>query len=269
MSRLLLIYGLIMYSSAYTQDDLKRNIYYGNEYYSLEEYEDALSYFEEAIDESPLDFKANFNLANTQFRLGNYEKAGEVYTTIANLAPTGFDKSKVYHNLGNSLFMQQKLDDAIEAYKNGLRLNPRNENTRYNLAYALLLKQQQEQQQEQDQEQDQNSDENQNSDESQNGENGENSDQNNSEGDDGENEENGNNNEDENNPEDEEGNNSSEGDNDEGEEKDNGSNQQPNKISKEQARRILENAFKREKEVQKQIDQKKKVGTGSSSKKDW
>ncbi len=268
MNKILSILVLFLSISSFSQDELKRNIYFGNQAYTLENYDDAIEYFELAIEESPLDFKANFNLGNAYFMKEDFEKAGNIFSTIAELGITAYDKSKAYHNLGNSLMAQQKLDEAIEAYEEGLRLNPQDEGTRYNLAYALLLKQQQDEQEKENQE---------NSEDGQEGEEGENSDENSDkqEGDQG-NDNNdeqdgdeGDNNSDENDENDEEGNNSSEGDNDEGEEKDEGSNQEPNKISKEQARRILENALKREKEVQKQIDQKKKIGTGTSKKKDW
>ena len=41
--------------------------------------------------------------------------------------PTDKDLTKVYHNLGNSLLKEQKLDKAIEAYKSALRINPNDE----------------------------------------------------------------------------------------------------------------------------------------------
>ena len=51
--------------------------------------------------------------------------------------------ANINHNLGNSLLKENKIDLAIEAYKTSLRINPNDEDTRYNLAYAQKMKQQQ------------------------------------------------------------------------------------------------------------------------------
>ena len=73
--------------------------------------------------------------------------------------------AKAYHNMGNSYLFNQKLDEAIEAYKNSLRNNPDDFETKYNLAWAQNKKnqeppqQQQQDQQEQDQNRDKNEDE--------------------------------------------------------------------------------------------------------------
>ncbi|HBE12460.1 MAG TPA: hypothetical protein DCY76_08510, partial [Flavobacteriales bacterium] len=63
--------------------------------------------------------------------------------------------SDAWHNIGNSLLMEQDLENAIEAYKSALRANPRNEAARYNLSYALRQQQDQQDQQEQQDQQDQ------------------------------------------------------------------------------------------------------------------
>ena len=58
-------------------------------------------------------------------------------------------KSNAYHNLGNAYFNQQKYKESIEAYKNSLRLQPKDMQTKQNLAQAQMMLRQQEQQQEQ------------------------------------------------------------------------------------------------------------------------
>ena len=60
------------------------------------------------------------------------------------------NSSKVYHNLGNSYLLQNKLDESISSYKSALRNNPKDIETKYNLAYAQAMKKKQEQQQKQD-----------------------------------------------------------------------------------------------------------------------
>jgi Mg-chelatase subunit ChlI len=60
-------------------------------------------------------------------------------------------KSASLYNMGNSLLMANKVKESIDAYKGSLKLDPKNMETKYNLAYAqdLLLKQQQQQQKDQ------------------------------------------------------------------------------------------------------------------------
>lgn len=73
------------------------------------------------------------------------------------------DKDKlaqIYHNMGVILQSSKQYPQCIEAYKESLRNNPKDDETRYNLALAqkLLKDQQQNQDQNQDKNQDQKQD---------------------------------------------------------------------------------------------------------------
>ncbi|MDO8627759.1 MAG: tetratricopeptide repeat protein, partial [Candidatus Diapherotrites archaeon] len=73
--------------------------------------------------------------------------------------------SKAYHNLGNSYLKQKEFEKSINAYKNALKKNMDDEETRYNLAYAQkMLKQQQEQQKQKQDKKDQQKDKDKNKD---------------------------------------------------------------------------------------------------------
>ena len=149
MIRILLIGTFLLGSlSGFSQNELKKSMYKGNIFYENAEYDDALYYYQKAVEDSPLNFKSNFNLGNTYFRSEDYEKAVEQFQKIVDIAPEKIDEAWTYHNLGNAHFLNQKLDDAIDAYKEALKINPRDEATRYNLAYAQFLKKEQEKQQE-------------------------------------------------------------------------------------------------------------------------
>jgi tetratricopeptide (TPR) repeat protein len=96
--------------------------------------------------------KANYNLANSLYRQEKYEDAGSSYKYVAEQKEN--DKStraKALHNYGNSLLKQEKFKESIDAYKNALKLNPKDMDTKYNLEYARkkLIQQEQEQEQEQ------------------------------------------------------------------------------------------------------------------------
>jgi tetratricopeptide (TPR) repeat protein len=94
--------------------------------------------------------KANYNLANTLYRQEKYEDAANSFKYIAEQKEN--DKSlraKAYHNYGNSMLKQEKYKESIDAYKNALKLQPNDKDTKYNLEYARkkMIQQQQEQQQ--------------------------------------------------------------------------------------------------------------------------
>ena len=63
--------------------------------------------------------------------------------------------AQAWYNLGNSLFKQQQLEPALEAYKEALRRNPSDTDAKHNLEVALEQLQQQQQQQDREQSDDQ------------------------------------------------------------------------------------------------------------------
>ncbi|MBT7896447.1 MAG: tetratricopeptide repeat protein, partial [Flavobacteriales bacterium] len=84
-----------------------------------------------------------------------YEESSSLFDALKDNAKNNIDLAKINHNLGNSLLKENKTDQAIEAYKNALRQNPTDEDTRYNLAYAQKVKKQEEQQKDQQENKDQ------------------------------------------------------------------------------------------------------------------
>lgn len=134
--------------------------------------------------EKESDLASNFNLGNTTFKQERYEEAIEHYLNATRKADSKSKNSDTHYNLGNAYFQNQQLEEAVEAYKQAIRLNPENEEAKYNLAYTkelmkIMQQQQQDQQQDQQQEnQDENSEEQQENQEQQDQENQEqNSDQ--------------------------------------------------------------------------------------------
>ena len=137
----------------------------GNQQYMEGNFSDAEVDYRKSINKNPEnDLEASvFNLGNALYKQERFEEAATRFERAAEMAETSEEKAKAYHNLGNSLLKNSKLEESIEAYKNALRNNSKDPDTRYNLAYAQqLLKQQQEQQQQQQDQQEQNENENEN-----------------------------------------------------------------------------------------------------------
>lgn len=133
----------------------------GNKFYVDSLYEKAEIEYRKALEINPKSTDAMYNLGNALFNQipQSQEKGKEAMEQYATAAKLESDKAKlahINHNLGTLLYMAQQYPQSVEAYKESLRNNPNDNETRYNLAKAMyMLKQQQEQQQDQQQEQQQ------------------------------------------------------------------------------------------------------------------
>lgn len=95
--------------------------------------------YRRAVAKSPENVTAKYNMANMYYGKEKPSQAASRLTQAARIAETKEDKHKIYHNLGNSFMEQKKYKEAVEAYKNALRNNPKDEETRYNYALAKKM----------------------------------------------------------------------------------------------------------------------------------
>ena len=79
------------------------------------------------------DHNTLWDSANAAYNEGNYSKAVELYEAIL---ADGEHSAKLYYNLGNAYYKQEKLGKAILNYNRALRLAPADEDIRHNLEYA-------------------------------------------------------------------------------------------------------------------------------------
>lgn len=125
----------------------------GNKYYKQEKYTEAEVEYRKGLDKNKDSFEGHFNLGDALYRQEKFDDAIEQFKIAGTQAEN--DKGKlaaVNHNIGNALLQQQKYAESIAAYKQALKNNPKDDETRYNLAYAQeMLRQQQQQQQNQNQ----------------------------------------------------------------------------------------------------------------------
>ncbi len=165
---LLLILSLIIGINSFSQEE-RSLIREGNKEYSSENYGNSIVAFKKALKINNNSFEARFNLGDTYYKRKNYDKALNHYDTLINMENDKNKLSKVYHNIGNCklkqaekiLIKQQKktskqfgsltkqkalqqainkLDTSIISYKNALRNNPNNKETKYNMVYAQQKK---------------------------------------------------------------------------------------------------------------------------------
>ena len=117
---------------------MEKNIRAGNEFYKQQQFDKAASEYGKAIEADPDKGPAKFNLANTLYKQNKLDEAVKVFTEVAGNAEKGELKAKAYYNKGAVLSRQKKPEESIEAYKNALRLNPDDKEARENLQKALL-----------------------------------------------------------------------------------------------------------------------------------
>jgi Ca-activated chloride channel family protein len=85
---------------------------------------------------NPQSTDAAYNLGNLYYENTKKYNASNSYVAAAEAATTKEEKHRIYHNQGNLLLENKEYKKAVEAYKNALRNNPADEETRYNLALA-------------------------------------------------------------------------------------------------------------------------------------
>jgi tetratricopeptide (TPR) repeat protein len=152
MKYLIIIAGLMLYLSANGQTD-RASIREGNKFYDIgskdtNNYNQAKTNYMKALDKNPNSVEGNFNLGDVFYQQKKYDSAASKFNAAAGMTTDKSLISKAYHNMGNALLQDKKYDESIEAFKNSLKNNPKDEDTKYNLAYAqsMLQKQQQQQQ---------------------------------------------------------------------------------------------------------------------------
>ncbi len=150
-----LFFFFLSSSSLFAQNE-KQLIKEGNKAYAEKKYDVAASNYQKALAVNPQSAEANYNLGNAVYKSGNKDSAEVIFDRSLPLMKTPANQVKAYYNKGVALQNNNKIPECIEAYKQALRIDPKDDDARQNLQKAL--KQQKQQQQQQDKKQDQDKD---------------------------------------------------------------------------------------------------------------
>ncbi len=262
-------------------DDARELVLDGNDFLADNVFSKAEASYREAISLDPASVPAKYNAGNNYYRNEKFEESTATLVKASEVAQTKKEKHKAFHNLGNALYQQKNFEGAVEAYKNALRNDPTDEETRYNLALAKKEKEKNgggggggdDENENQDQDKEQNQDKSKN----EKNKDGEGDKQ---EGEDGEKEETDDKGEEEEKDkgeqkEDEKGDpqdKEKEQGGDKGEEKPQQPKQQapqPGQLSPQQVRSLLEAMRNEEQKTQEKINAKKQKGAKIKTEKDW
>ncbi len=127
----------------------RKEIVEGNTEYEGGRYRNAEAAYKKSVEKAPQQFIGSYNLGNALYRQNKFDEASQQYLNASANNNVNELQSKSMYNMGNSLLKSEKYAESIEAYKKALRLNPKDEDARYNLSYAQKKLQQQQQQQDQ------------------------------------------------------------------------------------------------------------------------
>lgn len=122
----------------------------GNEQYKAGKYSDAEISYRKSLEKNKNNFAGGYNLGNALYKEKKYEEAAREYSSASSTEKDKSNLSRTYHNLGNAFLKAEKYQESVDAFKQALKNNPDDEETRYNLAYAISKLQQQQQQQNKD-----------------------------------------------------------------------------------------------------------------------
>lgn len=150
---------LLVAAGSFAQKAERDHIRKGNRAYKDSLFVDAEVNYRKALEVNPSSAISMYNLGNTLANQQKFQEAMEQYQTAAKFETDKIKLAQIFHNSGVLLQASKEYAKAIEAYKESLRNNPKDDETRYNLALCQkLLEDQQQEQQDQDQNQDQNQD---------------------------------------------------------------------------------------------------------------
>ena len=145
-----LIIALVVASASFAQND-RRYITQGNKLFRSGQFDKAEVAYRKAIEKNPRNPQAHYNLGNSLMAQKKDSAAVQSFQKSTELETSKIRKAMAFHNMGVVCQQHTMYGEAIEAYKNSLRLNPKDDATRYNLELCKRQQRNQKNQDKQDQ----------------------------------------------------------------------------------------------------------------------
>lgn len=161
MKSTLAILTLLLATATVQGQASRHSLREGNRAYKKGNYDQAELNYRQAMERDTTDFRGQYNLGNSLYRQEKYSEAAQHYgQALASQSIDNHQRARTLHNMGNSLVKaglanneggagMQYFQQAVKSYQESLKLEPKDDDTRYNLSYARRLLQQAQQQQQQ------------------------------------------------------------------------------------------------------------------------
>ncbi len=108
----------------------------GHDPYESGEYASALQAYESARSGAPSAAEPHYNIGNTLYRMGQFDDSINDYDESIRYSTSDL-RSRGFFNRGNAAFQTQQYLQAVEGYKEVLRMNPDDQDAKHNLELAL------------------------------------------------------------------------------------------------------------------------------------
>lgn len=134
-----ILFILLLGTTACFAQSERKSVRRGNRQFKKEQWQQAEIDYKKALVADSTSAAARYNLANTLYRMENYPEADRWYKACADSLAQGRHGAETFHNMGNSFAQQRTWQAAVDAYKDALRRNPDDMETKANLAYAQKM----------------------------------------------------------------------------------------------------------------------------------
>jgi tetratricopeptide (TPR) repeat protein len=117
----------------------RKNVRQGNRLYLKGRYTEAEIAYRKALHVNSKSKEGAYDLGNALYKQKKGKEALEQYQLSLGQEKDPVKKAATFHNAGNTFMQSTEYDKAVDSYKSSLRLNPNDNETRYNLAMAQAL----------------------------------------------------------------------------------------------------------------------------------
>jgi|GEM_PF-1261554 len=116
--------------------------FWGNIFFNKKKYKKSLEYYISSLIylKGEEYAKLVYNIGNVYLKFNDFKKAEEYYNKALNVTNDESLKSQIFFNYGILAFNNQNFTFATELFKNALKLNPEDDDARYNYSICKLLK---------------------------------------------------------------------------------------------------------------------------------
>jgi tetratricopeptide (TPR) repeat protein len=152
------IAALVTLGSLSNAQSVRSLVREGNEQYKEKKYNDAEVNYRKALEKEQDLVPGYYNLGNSLYKQNKADEAVKEFESAVAKSENQKTQAEAYYNMGNAFMKGQHYPEAVKSYIESLKLNPYDQDTKYNLSYALEKMRQQQQQQQQQNKNDKNKD---------------------------------------------------------------------------------------------------------------
>lgn len=127
--------SFLVLTQALFSQSMRARVNQGNKLFEQDKFEEALTNYQDALLDDPMNEKVIFNKGDALYKLKKYDESVSEFQKVVGSKDMQLS-AKAWHNIGNAYFQQDQLQESIDAYKRSLELNPNDYDTKYNLELA-------------------------------------------------------------------------------------------------------------------------------------